>query len=128
MRPVLLSIAFGAASGCAAAPPSDGAPAAAEAAAEEEACSLIVRFGSYAMGIDRGAAAAVEKLIAEDRAVTAVRRESAGREGEYGLCAATRSEADARRLFAEIREILPLRPHGPIHLTAGALRYSVPRR
>ena len=126
IRPVALSLALGAASACAAPPaPAPVAPAAAPA---EGKCSLIVRFGSYATGIDRAAAAAVEKLIGGDRAVTATRREGAGREGEYGICATTRTGADAARLFAEIRDILPLRPHGPIHVEAGALRYSVPRR
>ena len=112
----LLLVALGLA-GCAA--PGAAAP-------EPEGCSLSVSFGSYAMGIDRSAAAAIDRLVEGHADVAAVSRQGAGREGEYMLCVATRSQAGAARLFAEIRKLLPPRPVGPIRVEAPGLIYSVP--
>jgi hypothetical protein len=91
-------------------------------------CSLEVRFGSYAMGIDQRAAAAVHRIIAADEGVVSIERNGAGREGEYGLCVHTRSAAATSRLLGQIRSVLPSRPHGPITVIADSRRWTVPQR
>jgi hypothetical protein len=112
MKAVIV-FACGLAAGCATAPAA--------------ACGLTVRFGSYAMGIDGGAAVAVERLLRADRGVSSVERKPWGREGEFDLCARTRRVADARRLSERIRSLLPARPRGPITVTlAGGQSYTVP--
>ena len=115
-RYTLAALAAAAAPACATVPP---AP---------EGCGVEIRFGSYAMGIDRGAAAAVEKLAAEDPDVTGLSRTTGGREGEYALCARTRNAAAAQRLFERIRALLPPAPRGPITLLAEDLRYVTPAK
>jgi hypothetical protein len=86
-----------------------------------------VRFGSYAMGIDRGAAQSVEQVLRADRAVEAVERTPWGREGEYDLCARIARVSEAERLFERIRPLLPAKPRGPITVTLMDGRsYSVP--
>ena len=91
-------------------------------------CSITVSFGSYAMGIDTAAAAAVDKLLAENKAVNHVSRTGAGREGEYGLCISTRDAAASTRLFERIAALLPARPRGPISVEAGDRRLDRPAR
>ena len=93
-----------------------------------DACSLLVRFGSYAMGIDAAAAAAVDRLVRQERDVLEAHRSHGGREGEYALCVRTRTSAGAVRLFGAIKAALPAEPRGPIELVSGASRYAVPRR
>lgn len=78
------------------------------------ACTIVIAFGSYAMGIDRDALRRVEALLAGDSAVTGVTRSGWGREGELTLCAAIRSDADRDRLFAAVAALLPRRPVGPV--------------
>jgi len=79
------------------------------------------------MGIDQPARARVEALLAGDRAVTGFTARAWGREGEVTLCARTRGPADAARLFAAIRALLPPRPRGPITLrTDSGLAYETP--
>lgn len=73
-----------------------------DVAAQPADCSLTVRFGSYAMGIDREAATRIEALLAAERG-SAVTRHGWGREGEYDLCVKTRSQAEAETLLARIR-------------------------
>ena len=91
-------------------------------------CDLMISFGSYAMGIDRPALAAVRRILA-DRAVRSVEQVHGGREGETALCADTRRPADAIRLFKRIRAILPAAPRGPITVrTASGLRFDAPPR
>jgi hypothetical protein len=93
------------------------------------ACALTVRFGSYAMGIDGGAAQSIEKLLRADRAVLAVERRPWGREGEYDLCARIARPAEAKRLFDRIRPLLPPKPRGPITVQlADGRSYTAPRR
>jgi hypothetical protein len=70
---------------------------------EATPCALTVRFGSYAMGIDRGAAERVEALLRGDRSVRSVERRPWGREGEYDLCAQVAQTANALRLYEQIR-------------------------
>jgi hypothetical protein len=116
------------AAGCtpAAEPAAGPGPAAQETAAM--ACDLEIRFGSYAMGIDRGALERVRQLLA-DRGVRKVEEQGWGREGEVTLCARTRSAADAERLFESVTNALPKAPHGPIHVrTASGLRFDAPPR
>lgn len=91
-------------------------------------CDLSISFGSYAMGIDRPALAAVRKILA-DRAVRAVEETRGGIEGEIHLCVRTRRAADANRLFDRIRAVLPAAPHGPIAVrTASGRRFHAPPR
>ncbi len=102
--------------------PAGAAPAAAAP------CPLQIRFGSYAMGIDRGTLQRVEALLARDAAVTSVTRTPWGREGEITLCAALRRPADAERLAREIASFLPGDPTGPVAVrTASGLAFSAGR-
>jgi len=96
--------------------------------APQEECGLIVRFGSYAMGIDRMAAEQVERILAAGPGVKEISRSSTGREGEYGLCVKATSQQAAASLFARIKSSLPANPRGPITVKAGSLRYAVPRK
>lgn len=122
MSPCLLAAAFASASACA-------APAERPGPAEDQArCDVAVRFGSYAMGIDRGAAAEVERIVAAHATVTGVRRSAAGREGEYELCVATRSAQGAENLFERLKAALPANPRGPVSIRFGERRFSVPRQ
>lgn len=98
------------------------------AASDAARCDILVSFGSYAMGIDRPAADAVDRILASDEAVKSVTREAAGREGEYALCVGTRSAAAAARLFDRLRAALPAAPRGPIVLRSGEKMHAVPRR
>ena len=130
-----LAAGLGACTETSAAP--DAAASAAPAAREivevealPQGCALTVRFGSYAMGIDRGAAQRIEALLTTDPRVSAVSRHGRGREGEYALCAETRAAADADALLADIRPLLPAKPRGPIEikLADGTRLHAPPRR
>ena len=90
-------------------------------------CPLTVTFGSYAMGIDRGAYDRIYKLLAKDRGVRKVDRRRWGREGEVTLCVQTRTRADARRLFGRVKAIFPRKPRGPLTIEAGGLRFHAPK-
>jgi hypothetical protein len=92
------------------------------------ACSITVRFGSYAMGIDAPTAAAVDTLLGESPEVTKVSRSSAGREGEYVLCVSARDTAAAGRLFERLAALMPARPRGPITIEGVNKRVEAPRR
>jgi hypothetical protein len=104
------------------------AAAPADTAGTAAACGVTVRFGSYAMGIDGGAAAAVDRLLAESREVKGVTRSAAGREGEYVLCVSTRDAASANRLFERIVAVLPSKPRGPINVESANRQADAPRR
>lgn len=102
-------------------------PAEGESGAAPRPCSLTVRFGSYAMGIDRGAAQSVEQLLRADRAVEAVERAPWGKEGEFDLCVRIARMGEAERLFNRIRPLLPAKPRGPITVTLlDGRSYSAP--
>jgi hypothetical protein len=116
------AIALTASAACA---PSGEAAASAD---PEKECSVAVRFGSYAMGIDGKAAGEVDRILAGHATVLSVDRLGGGREGEYALCIRTRSAAGADRLFDEIRAVLPARPRGPITIEAGSRRFAAPER
>lgn len=79
-------------------------------------CSLTVSFGSFAMGIDRGAAARIEPAILGHPGVRSVTRHRWGMEGEYTLCVQTREDADAEALFEQLRPLVPKAPRGPIKI------------
>lgn len=93
-----------------------------------EACSVSVRFGSYAMGIDQGAAARIEALLSKSKDVKEVTRGGGGREGEYALCVIARDPAGAARLFDGIAALLPERPRGPIGVEGAGRRIDAPAR
>jgi len=99
------------AGGCTARPAPVQAPPALPAAAP---CAITVTFGSYAMGIDRGAFEAVEKLLARDKGVAGSEQKRWGREGEVTICVQAKSNADAARLFGEIKKLFPAKPRGPL--------------
>jgi hypothetical protein len=91
-------------------------------------CALRVEFGSYAMGIDRTASAAVDRLLADDPGVTSVQTVAQGREGEKIVCVAVRSDADAERLFLAISRTFPADPRGPLTVsTRTGRRFSAGR-
>jgi hypothetical protein len=91
-------------------------------------CPLSVTFGSYAMGIDSGTYARVDRLLARDRGVRNVDRSRWGREGEVTLCVTTRTRADSRRLFTRIKALFPRKPRGPLTVeTASGLSFHAPR-
>jgi hypothetical protein len=92
------------------------------------ACSVTIRFGSYAMGIDTATAAAVDSLLAGNRDVKEVTRSAEGREGEYALCISTRDTAAAARLIDGIADLLPERPRGPISVEGADRRLDAPAR
>jgi hypothetical protein len=85
---------------------------------------LEVRFGSYAMGIDRRAAARVEALVAAEKAATHVSRSGQGREGEYALCVAAKTPAALAPLARRIRSALPKQPVGPIAISYGVRKFQ----
>ena len=92
-------------------------------------CPLTVRFGSYAMGIDRGALVAVEALLAGDPAVTGVDRHPWGREGEVTLCAHVGGDEAAERLARSIAVLLPADPRGPVRVaTRAGFVFDAPTR
>ena len=92
-------------------------------------CALSIRFGSYAMGIDRSTATRIEALVSADGGVTGATRHPWGREGEYTLCVQTRSAEEAEALFERIKPLLPAEPHGPIQVALrDGRRYSAPER
>jgi hypothetical protein len=92
------------------------------------ACSVTIRFGSYAMGIDGATAAAVDKLLAGNRDVKEVTRSAEGREGEYALCISTRDAGAAARLVERMAALLPERPRGPISVEGAGRRLEAPAR
>jgi hypothetical protein len=94
----------------------------------QEACSVSVRFGSYAMGIDTGTAARIEALLAGSKDVRNVTRSGGGREGEYALCVTAADAAGAARLFDGIARLLPETPRGPISLESAGRKLDAPAR
>ena len=91
-------------------------------------CSLRVDFGSYAMGIDRNAAQAVQVLLASDPGVVSVEAYPWGREGESTTCVFTRTEPDAERLLHAVGKLFPADPRGPLTVsTRTGLRRSAGR-
>lgn len=100
----------------AAAPPA-AAASVRDVAGKASGCALRADFGSYAMGIDRGAAEAIERTILAAKGVGQVTRHRWGREGEYTLCVRMRTAGAAAALFQRLRPLLPPKPHGPIAIS-----------
>ncbi len=90
-------------------------------------CALTVRFGSYAMGIDRPAAARIEAFLERRSDVKETERRPWGREGEYDLCVRLKSRADAVALFEAMRPLVPAKPVGPIEVRMIDRAYGVTR-
>jgi hypothetical protein len=93
-----------------------------------EACSVSVRFGSYAMGIDQATAERIEALLSQSKDVKNLTRAGGGREGEYALCVTARDPAGASRLVEDIAALLPERPRGPITVEGAGRRIEAPAR
>jgi hypothetical protein len=101
-------------------------PVGEEAAMRTTACDVAIEFGSFAAGIDRQAALRIEALVKDDPAVVAVTRSAPAIEGEYILCARTRSSADSARLFNRITETLAGPASAPVTVIGPQSRYSAP--
>lgn len=93
-------------------------------------CAVTVRFGSYAMGIDRPTLAAVEALLAADPSVASVERHPWGREGEVTLCARLNDAGSpAEPLARRIAALFPAEPRGPLRVsTRTGYAVEAPRR
>lgn len=89
-------------------------------------CDVTIRFGSYATGIDRKAAATVERLIGADRSVTRVTRSPPEREGEYSLCVRTASRDHAVRLFETLEKSLRKPVNAPVFVNGPGRSFSAP--
>lgn len=80
------------------------------------ACRITVSFGSFAMGIDRAAAARIERFLADRHDVASMERRPWGREGEYSLCIRLKPAADAPALYAQLKRLVPKEGRGPIEV------------
>ncbi len=87
-------------------------------------CDVTVAFGSFAMGIDRRAAARVDRVIRSSQ--IRVTRSAYGREGEYSLCIRVRSTEQAVSLFEKLRESLRVPVRAPVSLRGPHESYSAP--
>ncbi len=92
-------------------------------------CHVTVGFGSFATGIDRRAAALVERLVAADPLVARATRVTLGPEGEYAICVRAASTQAANRLFRALKAALAEPVRAPVVLEGpqGAFRASVRR-
>ena len=72
-------------------------------------CEVEVRFGSYAMGVDRELKDSVLQLVREDSGVLSSTESPWGREGESTLCVHTDNARTADRVYEGIVALLP--PH-----------------
>jgi hypothetical protein len=88
-------------------PVAEAAPAGSAAAETEVRCPVLVRFGSYASGIDTPAADAVEKALRADVRAASVTLLPWGREGERDLCVTPRAADDGRALVKLARGAVP---------------------
>jgi hypothetical protein len=78
-------------------------------------CPVLVRFGSFAMGIDRPAFEAVEQALRAAPRSPEITERPWGREGERDLCVAARDKGEAQALLNIAREAVPARPlRGPV--------------
>ena len=75
----------------------------------ESGCEVEVRFGSYAMGVDRELKDSVLQLVGEDSGVLSSTESPWGREGESTLCVQTDNARTADRVYEGIVALLP--PH-----------------
>ena len=103
MRLIAITATLAGLIGCASAEPTG--PAALTSDSPE--CPVLVRFGSYASGIDRPAAEAVAAALRADRRVSEVAVRPWGREGERDLCVTPRRAVEARALVTVAQRALP---------------------
>lgn len=83
-------------------------------------CDLKVEFASIGTGIDRAVLEKVDALLSGDKGVSTIGREPWGREGEITLCVATVSEADAARLFGQVKALFPAMTEKPLRVETRA--------
>lgn len=113
-RTALLALAL---SACAV-PPVEDAPV--QPSGQEVACDLKVDFASIGTGIDSATLQKVEALLSGDTGVATVDRKRWGMEGEVTLCADTRTDADADRLFGAVKAIFPASSAKPLRVETGS--------
>ena len=87
--------------------PAAAAPADSESATAEVQCPVLVRFGSYASGIDTSTADAVEQALRGDARAASVTLLPWGREVERDLCVKPRTAEDGRALVKLARGAMP---------------------
>lgn len=106
LRSAFLAIVL---AGCAASPPQ-------QAQQSQTGCDLKVEFASIGTGIDHAVLEKVDALLSGDKGVSTIGRERWGREGEITLCVATRSEADAARLFGGVKALFLAKTEKPVRV------------
>lgn len=105
------------------------APAPPQVQHSDTGCDLKVEFASIGAGIDRAVLENVDALLSSDKGVSTVGRERWGREGEITLCVATPSEADAARLFGQVKALFPAMTEKPLRVeTHAGQRYQAPAK
>ena len=83
------------------------------------------RFSSA--GIDSATLQKVEAQLSGDTGVATVDRKRWGMEGEVTLCADTRTDADADRLFGAVKALFPASSPKPLRVeTRSGQRYQAP--
>ena len=111
--PVLLVAAIAAASPSLAVTPEGGRPVRGIAPGDEN-CDVTVVFGSYAMGIDSESYAKVERYL-KRRPKVKFKATNWGREGERTICINAKTDAAARRIYADLEAMAPATANrGPI--------------
>lgn len=83
-------------------------------------CDLKVEFASIGTGIDGDVLQKVDALLAGDKGVAGIERERWGREGEITLCVDTKTDADASRLFGQIKPLFPSGKEKPMRVETRA--------
>ena len=102
-------------------------PAPVETAAAAGGCDLKVDFASIGTGIDSATLQKVDTLLSGDTGISTIDRQRWGKEGEITLCIATRTEADATRLFGSVKRLFPASSAKPISVeTAAGQLFRVP--
>lgn len=113
--PVLTALALLSTAACSMAEPVDASAPAAHATQPGSAvqpvgdCPVLVRFGSYASGIDEPTVEAVTAALGTDPRMGRVDVRSWGREGERDMCVSPREAADGPALVKVARDAIPTR-------------------
>lgn len=77
---------------------------------DEKSCDVVTEFASACCGIDQKTFEAVGGYVKSSRNVVRARLYSWGREGEKTFCLTARTQGLKRRVYREIRAILPAPP------------------